>query len=362
MTGAALTVLAVLVTGAAPQAPRAQELALAGEPVARAGAPVPIFHPGAPVMLELRLETDFDALLDDVGEERQYHEAILAWNDPAGHGSPLGLKVKTRGHFRRDPSNCDFPPLKLNFKKDETAGTPFAGQDKLKLVAHCRSNRGNAQQWVVGEYLTYRAYNLLTERSFRVQLVQVTYVDAAGRRDPLTRYGFLIEDDDAMAARNGCELIEVNAHPLEYSPVATATLTLFQYMIGHTDWSIYGMHNVKPMMCGEVYERHYYAVPYDFDFAGIIETPYATPDGGLSIRSVRERLYRGFCRPTEQVEAARQAFVAQKEMIYALFRDEAALDGDRRRRALDYLEEFYELLEQPAAFMKRIGKECRAAD
>ena len=38
-----------------------------------------------------------------------------------------------------------------------------------------------------------------------------------------------------------------------------------------------------------------FAVPYDFDHAGIVSTPYALPAEELHMSSVRQRRYRGYC-------------------------------------------------------------------
>ena len=56
------------------------------------------------------------------------------------------------------------------------------------------------------EYLSYRTYNQLTDHSFRVRLLKITYKDTAGGQDPITRLGFVIEDEKRMALRNGVEL------------------------------------------------------------------------------------------------------------------------------------------------------------
>src|SRR5689334_23917570 len=42
------------------------------------------------------------------------------------------VSARVRGNFRL--KNCYFPPLKLKFKKQQAASTPFAGNKTLKLV------------------------------------------------------------------------------------------------------------------------------------------------------------------------------------------------------------------------------------
>ena len=73
--------------------------------------------------------------------------------------------------------NCDFVPLRVEFPKQETAGTAFEGQTALKLGTHCRGDKVY-ENYTIREYLTYRLFNLITPLSFRARLGRATYVDA----------------------------------------------------------------------------------------------------------------------------------------------------------------------------------------
>jgi hypothetical protein len=141
-----------------------------------------------------------------------------------------------RGHSRREL--CDLPPLKLDFRRDEVPGTVFEGQNKLKLVTHCLERRSN-RRYLEQEYATYRALNALTDHSFRVRMLEVRYVDTEGRRRPMGRRAFLIEDDSRVAARLGYRESELDKAPTgSLEPGAITVYGLFQFMIGNTDWSL----------------------------------------------------------------------------------------------------------------------------
>jgi len=114
----------------------------------------------------------------------------------------LRFSLETDLEALKKDRSCPFPPIRLNPQKGEPRGTVFDGQDKLKLVTHCH-DWDSFEQNVLEEYLVYRIYNQLTDVSFRVQLVEITYLDTGGENDPLTRMGFLIENEDAMASRVG---------------------------------------------------------------------------------------------------------------------------------------------------------------
>lgn len=74
----------------------------------------------------------------------------------------IPVKVKTRGHFRRMRENCVYPPLLIEFSKDEKhLSSVFSEQRKLKLVMPC-----NDDKYLIREWLVYKIYNLVTPQKF----------------------------------------------------------------------------------------------------------------------------------------------------------------------------------------------------
>lgn len=158
-------------------------------------------------VLEFVLTSDFDQLKKDRGQESDEIPGQVEVLGAGGESVQIPIQVKTRGKFRLQRRICPDPPLRLNFPESEPHGTVFDGQDKLKLVSHCRDS-DRYEQNLLEEYLAYRIYNHLTEISFRVQLARITYRDTSGKNDPIERMAFLIEDEEAMAARLGGTMIE----------------------------------------------------------------------------------------------------------------------------------------------------------
>src|SRR5206468_10176474 len=112
----------------------------------------------------------------------------------------LEVQLRTRGHFRLNL--CQYPPLKVTFGKAQAPRTIFAHEGaSFKLTVQCRGGQSYTN-YLLEEYLIYRAYNLLTDRSFRVRLARVSYVDANGKHVPEMRRAFFVEDDDRMARRS----------------------------------------------------------------------------------------------------------------------------------------------------------------
>ncbi len=271
----------------------------------------------------------------------------------------LDVSLKPRGKSRR--AECRFMPLWLDFKKDQTAGTVLAGQNKLKLVTHCTPGyvkRGYVQT----EYLAYRLYNLFTDLSFRVRRLEVTYVDADSRKQEGDVYpAFVIEHKKRLGKRLGGDVVDrEKVSRSEYGKQALARTSLFQYAIGNTDFSFLRgpdecCHNVVVFQSdtGDLTP-----IPYDFDSTGLVNPPYAVPAEGIGIQRVTQRTYRGFCDHNAALETARQEWLAKRADIDALLKSEE-VQGYRSKQVNRFLEAFFDILDSDADFERRIVKRCR---
>jgi hypothetical protein len=95
-------------------------------------------------------------------------------------------------------------------------------------------------------------------------------------------------------------------------------------------------------------------IPYDFDHSGIVNANYAKPAEQLvQIKTVRERLYRGFAYSDEVFQKVFDKFRTAKPAIYALYKDNAELDPNYIKSTLKYLDDFYDTIESPKA-VKRV--------
>lgn len=280
----------------------------------------------------------------------------------AGDAGPelLDVEVMTRGHSRL--LLCDLPPLRLNFRRSQVGGTVFAGQNKLKLVTHCQRGR-KFEGYLHQEYALYRAFQTLTDEAFRVRMLEVTYRDSEGRRRDRTHPAFFIEADPEVAARLGYEEVEVvRMANGDFEPASITRMGLFQFMIGNTDWALRTGRGGEPCCHNGLLLRkpdgQHVMVPYDFDQAGLIDADYALPARGLGIRSVRQRLFRGLCTGEVRRDEAIDLFQSRRAEIEALFSGSATRKRSQRR-ARAYLDEFYEIVDDPTQRRKRIDGDCR---
>lgn len=277
------------------------------------------------------------------------------------NGAEHAVKVRLRGKSRRRV--CEFPPLRLNFSAADTSQSIIAGQDKLKLVTHCRGSRA-AQVDLLEEYAAYRIFNLLSDFSFRVRLLHITYTDTDGglKESTFDRYGFLIEPAPGLAERVGGELTEVPGVSLGSLDVdQIATVFIFQYLIGNTDWSL--VTNEEDDACchnGDLIDTasgRYY-VPYDFDLSGMVNARYARPDPSLRIKRVTQRRYRGFCIPGEALEDALGKIMARRAAIMNVIAQLPGLSTKEIAATRRYIDKFFAEADNADKLLASFERRC----
>jgi hypothetical protein len=264
------------------------------------------------------------------------------------------VRVRTRGIWRK--KNCDIPPLLLNFTKDSTKRTVFARVDRLRLTMHCRDN-DDYEQYVLKEYQLYRVQRLLTPYAFDVRLARMTYIDSEKKDTVAQRYGFFQEQDDLFAEKVGAKLMEIQgAGPDDIAPYESAFFGVFQYFVANSDYSIRALHNVVLLFKDPIY----IPVARDFDWSGAVNPRYAKPNPILPIKTITQRLMRGYCAPAEEYEKVFSLFREKKDAIYALYRDEigSLLKPDVVKETLEYFDEFYKTISDPKRAKREIVEAC----
>jgi hypothetical protein len=290
-------------------------------------------------LLEMEFHLPWDSLLADTGENPGYHDGILVYYDSTGVRKEIMVEVRTRGHFRKDPANCDFPPLKLKFSRKEVAGTVFEGLKDIKMVTHCQDDVRDYEQYVLQEYLIYRIYNIYTPLSFAVRLARMHYIDFSGTRDTLTRFAFFLENPEDLASRNHGELLEFSSAPSDkLDQDQLALMALFNYMIINTDYSVPIMHNV--VLVSRNYFEPPLPVPYDFDWSGLIDIPYDSPYTAYK-KDSPERIYKGPCLKMKKLEEILYEMESKRHQVFSLFVEFPYLDNEKKARNIQDLYLFY---------------------
>lgn len=303
--------------------------------------------------LPISLKGEVRELLKDRSDVSRLHPLRLVYKEDDGAEIDLPVEVKTRGHFRKLKENCSYPPLMIHFAKNgKQLSTIFKEQSKLKLVMPCA-----ADEYVIREWLVYRLYNIITPKSFKARLVKVQLDDDRSRKPAGSFYGILLEEEKQMARRNKMIPINKKLQPTQTNADAFHMMAVFQYLIGNTDWSTQFLQNIK--MIAKDSTASPVPVAYDFDHSGIVRAPYAHPPEALQLHSTRQRRYRGYCITNlETFDPVIAHFNNIKEDLYNLYVNSTLLDSRYVRYVTQYLDEFYDTINDPKAWKREFSYPC----
>ncbi len=305
--------------------------------------------------IEIELITNLKNLFRDVNPKTaHYHESILFYfYSDTSYSIPV--KLKTRGIFRRDKTNCNLPPLSL--KPINANDEIFNTSRKIKLVNPCFNNK-RYEQYLFKEYLAYRIFNILTEYSFRVRLARVIYIDNSGKFKNFITHSFFIEPIGYLEQRLNVKEIKTQGI------IQNATYRMLldrmafsQFMIGNTDWSVPKLHNIKLVYSDSLYSL--IPIPYDFDFCGLVDPPYTKPPDIIPINHVTERYYRGNCRSADEFKTTIDFFLSKKEDIYNLIYSDTLLNKKNKLSVIKYIDNFYNIITNERLVKKEIIDNCR---
>lgn len=302
-------------------------------------------------ILDVVLETDMKQLMKGKMSE-QYQPAVFSYTDKDGTTKRYEVEIKARGKTRKQL--CQHPPIKVKFKKSVLEAEGFGPYNDMKVVWEC-SESSNAEQYIYREYMTYQLYAMLTGASFRTKLVRINISDPKNPDRKIDKIGFIVEDEDQVADRNNGTMTEEPPKDMKLllrQPFLV--FGVFQYMIGNTDWSAGNSHNMRFIQL-PAGASQLIPVPYDFDYSGLVNTHYAAPDPNLGIATVRDRIYRGSPGNETEFALVRQKFIDVKPKMLAYAEAFPHLDKSSRSEFVKYLNEFFDILNDPKQFYRAIN-------
>jgi len=287
--------------------------------------------------------------------KREEHPFTLTVGDVS-----VDVAVRIRGNSR--VSACRFTPLRLNFTAAGPDGTPFAGEDKLKLVTHCKNGSQRSQDSVLNEFTAYKIFNFISDRSYRVRLLKIRYEDTDRKQRKLDEphYGFLIESDEGLAKRLGGTVVKTKS--IRFSDLdirQTARLNVFQYLIGNKDWSLARAedddsccHNIDLLDVDETL----IPIPYDFDLAALTGVNYRNKD---ELNHSTRRTYKGYCRtPANMLDQALDHIQPLQDEILSTARLGPALGDDAQERRVTIAAGYFEEAVTKTELLAKFERSC----
>jgi len=298
-----------------------------------------LFEDEAP--LEITLQFNLTTYLRTKPKE-DYMKGKITFNPGTEDSLTRDIKLRTRGIFRN--VECYYAPLELNLKNADFGYTDLDSIRKIKMVSQCSSG-SESEKYLLKEYLIYKMFSAMTDTSFRVRLLTINYIDTENKKKPFTQFGFFIEPVDMLAARiNSVEIESRALNQKTIYPHIIDRIAIFNYMIGNFDWAVPNQHNIKTFKSLKIDSVYLaVAVPYDFDFTGLVDAGYAIPDDKITgTTSIRERIFLGVCRSREVYQKDLEEFLEKKEEFYRLINEFPYLDEKQKKDMIYYLDTFYE--------------------
>jgi hypothetical protein len=310
--------------------------------------------------LKITLKYDITSFIKNKSKAEYMDAELIVYNK---NETPVtkNIRIMARGNFRK--GQCYFPPLFLNFKTDAIERTELQGMNKIKVVTHCTTGKNN-DLIVLKEFLAYKLYNILTEKSFRVRLLDISYIDTGKKQQQYQEMGFVIEPVDLVAKRNNCVLIDplvVRGENLVEDDADRSAL--FQYMISNTDWRFKGGHNTKYMKSLTDITAKVIPVPYDFDFSAFVDASYAFPQSWSTSESLFQRDYLGYCRNNDEDYLKNIRFFAgKKEKIMSTIANFSYLPESVIKDCSKFVNEFFNDISNEKSIVFSIKNQCRPID
>ena len=294
--------------------------------------------------LTVRIDTDLDKLLS--ADDEVYQAASLIAIHNREENRKWNIRIRQRGNMRK--KLCKYPPFKIDFVKSDLEASGFVRNDKLNLISVCEDNK-QGEQALYREEMIYHLYGYIDTLALRTRLVNIELMDFGKMKKGLV--GFFVEDDDNFESRTDAKIIE-------YGVIYSAGLDrdmylkmgMFQYMIRNTDWSIGNRHNVK--IVHDQKSLRVRAIPYDFDYSGLVNQSYAVPFESFPINRVTSPYFIPKRVSYNELLELKLFFGELKFKWKNHVKNSKYLDKKSKKRFYKYIDDFYKVLENEDKWKK----------
>ncbi len=286
--------------------------------------------------LKVELNTQVDSLV--IMKQRPFESRGTVVFRGESLSLELPVKVNVRGKFRR--RTCDFPPLLLDFPKDDLEDNNLKKSDEYKLVTHCLDIK-EAEEYLYREYLVYQMYGILEPSGFRAVVFPIKYNDT-DKQSSIRSHAMLLESNDELKDRLGGKWCDcMGMAPDSINDYYRELVIFFQYMIGNKDMNLHIEHNVRFLEGKHIDKK--IPIPYDFDFSAFVRAPYAFED--QTVTYDRSPLPVG--KNPVEFQKVLKLFKERKEDLFRVINDFKLLSKKHRKRCNKFMEDFYRHIERP---------------
>lgn len=288
----------------------------------------------------------------------EYHKAQMTCHVSDSFQVTHPVRVRARGEFRKN--ECLMPPYWINIRYAGIEADSLRNVRKMKMVTRCKPSPAH-EDLILKEYLVYKIYNILTDISFNVRLVRLTYIDTGKTKKNVSEdWAFLIEPEELMARRLGARMIKNDKLSIRtVNPEMLDLMSLFHYMVGQGDFSVTGRHNLKILALASPPPQGFIPVPYDFDYCGLVDAPYAIPNEDWGYTDVKERYFMGACRPESTHLLTMHKLAEHRKEIEDLISDFEYMEERTKKNMLNYISSYFQETERKGFVEYSLDATCR---
>lgn len=284
--------------------------------------------------------------------KRAYHPiTIVEKNEVINPSTAILAEMQVRGDNRL--KKCDFPPLKINLKKEVNMNASiFKGAKKVKMVTTC--DKKEKLNWVKRELLIYKIYETLSTFSFKTKPANVLFRDRASSDYTNlngaiydNQFTFMLENASQVGKRNG-NLVKLEVNEYDRTLVDRFELSkiyLFHYLVGEHDMDI-SSHDVRNV---ELYQdpvtKKIYPAPYDFDYSMLVRQ-----QGNIEYMSY----IRQICGFNHELYKVRPIFIQNKAKIFSVVDAYPYLTESEKMTIRNSFNEFFKRIENDSTFSQLV--------
>ena len=295
------------------------------------------FHQQQGSLPLLKLEADWAQLIQGKLNE-EYQPGILSFQGPDGNNIGLEVLARARGNTRKEV--CLFPPLKIKADRKQLLELGFQPRSVLKLVLPCQNGKSNSE-CLLKEALAYQLFAVIFPIHHRTKVVELQGLQKG--KEKYAFYAFLVEEEKEFATRvNGKRIEKKRINTIDLERDAYVKMCFFQYMIANTDWSAPNGHNLEILQLPG--QEKLVAIPYDFDYAGFVDTDYAIPRSSVPIEKVTQRFFLGKYVSEEEALECAEFFLSKEEQILQVCKEFDLLRDKSSEFIQEFLADFFEKL------------------
>ncbi|HAL64560.1 MAG TPA: hypothetical protein DCP10_03195 [Bacteroidales bacterium] len=297
-------------------------------------------------LVELELDLPWAEFLGSYSPSKESHKGSFSYKTNHEKGT-FKAKFSVVDELNEKPDFTCFPIICIDLPKKQINGSIWEGQDKYQLLILCDTPIKEDTNSLMLEYLAYQLFQKFHPVFFYSRLCRVNIIETGKAIKISSSLALLIEYPNEMAKRYRGKLLDLYLlHPNFCESTTMARVSLFEWMIGNSNWSVQRLHGLQLVSMRDFPPV---AVPLYFSNSKFVkqyvQNPFDTP-------------YKGICSSEELLLNEMQRLISFQDEFLRLI-DQSELPIQIQSKAKQYIIEFMNAASKSAEFQEFIHDQCQ---